>query len=228
MRAGSLNKIIYGASLCAVVLTVGAATAIADGMPGSIKDAPAQKSWQGFYVGTHAGLVSGDTQGVTPVTSTDYELTGSLAGAQLGYNWQRGMYVLGIEGSYSFSSVQGSTACLIVLDCKRDVDSLGTVVGRYGLAFGNTLYYGMAGVAWADVGTKVSFLGATIDSVDTHRVGWTAGFGFEHALSDRLTAKIEYAHIDLGSDTQTILGVPDKVDLKMDTIRLGVNLKLSN
>ena len=217
-------------SLCALGLTVGGGIALADGMArgGSVKDAPAQLSWQGFYIGTHAGLANGDTQGVTPVLTTDYDVTGSLVGAQIGYNWQRGMHVFGVEGSYSFSTVQGNTACLFVFDCKREVDSVATLVGRYGLAFGNSLYYGMAGAAWADVNTKVSVLGTTIDSADEHRFGWVAGFGFEHMLSDRLTARIEYAHIDLGSDNQTILGAPDKVDLKMDTIRLGVNLKLSN
>src|SRR6185369_11373981 len=168
------------------------------------------------------------TQGVTPITSTDFNVNGGLAGVQIGYNWQRGNQVFGIEGAYSWTSLRGNTACLVVFDCQREMDAIGTVVGRYGLAFGNTLLYGLGGVAWADVNTRLSIVGINIDSVDSHRVGWTAGFGVEHALSDRVSARVEYAHIDFGSDTQTLAGLPDKVDLKTDTIRLGVNLKLSN
>jgi outer membrane immunogenic protein len=220
-------------SIGAIALAIGSTVAFADGLPGSFKDAPVQKSWQGFYIGTNAGLVTGDTQGDTGAVVTNYSVTGAVGGAQLGYNWQRGNQVFGIEGGYDFASVQGNTACAVVLDCRREINSLATVVGRYGLAFGQTLYYGMAGVAWADVDTHViaaggvPFLGA-----DAHRFGWIAGFGFEHALSERLTARIEYAHVEFGSDTQLLIGAgPDtlnNVDLKMDTIRLGVNWKLSN
>jgi len=66
--------------------------------------------------------------------------------------------------------------------------------------------------------------------------GWTAGFGFEHAFTNRISTRIEYAHIDLGSQIQNLTftgggalpGIPDKVDVRMDTIRLGVNVKLTN
>jgi opacity protein-like surface antigen len=229
LQAKKLTKAIYCMSLCAFGLTVGAAAAVADGIPGSIKDAPMQRSWQGFYVGTHASLVTGDTQGDVVGILTDYDVSGSLAGFQLGYNWQRGSSVFGIEGSYSFGNVQGNTACLVVFDCKRDFDALGTVTARYGMVFGNTLYYGLAGAAFADVDTTVSIVGIPILTGSDNRVGWVAGFGLEHVLSDRLTARIEYSHIDFGTDTTTLTGgIPDRVDLKLDTIRLGVNLKLSN
>ena len=62
-----------------------------------------------------------------------------------------------------------------------------------------------------------------------------AGFGFEHAFTDRISTRIEYAHVDLGSkDTGLVPAgggpalVTDKVDVRMDTIRLGVNVKLTN
>ena len=67
---------------------------------------------------------------------------------------------------------------------------------------------------------------------NSNRVGWTAGFGFEHALTDRVFTRVEYAHVDLGSKTQTNTGdgpdYPDTIKLQFDTIRVGVTLKLSN
>lgn len=65
-----------------------------------------------------------------------------------------------------------------------------------------------------------------------------AGFGVEHALSRNVTARVEYNHIDLGTETHnlglTVLGVPipgvtipTRVNMEMDTIKLGVSFKLN-
>jgi outer membrane immunogenic protein len=97
---------------------------------------------------------------------------------------------------------------------------------------GRTLVYGMAGAAWADASTHVSFLGLPVASGSATHNGWVAGFGFEYALSNHVSTRIEYAHIDLGSANHSLATaggtvlVTDSVDLKMDTIRLGVNIKL--
>ena len=168
--------------------------------------------------------------------STDFSVNGALYGGQIGYNWQSGLYVFGIEGSLSASSIQGTTACVAILECKRDVDWLATLTGRVGYAMGPTLVYGMAGVAWADVSTNVGVVGLPLLSGSDTHTGWVAGFGFEYALSSHISTRVEYAHIDLGSSSQTLSGtgvlagvgpvLTDSVNLKLDTIRLGVNVKL--
>ena len=86
--AGTFAKIIGAAGLLALALTTGQSEALADGMPrGSVKDVPTPLSiWQGFYVGTRAALVAGNTQGSTPFIDTDYEVSGALAGVHVGYN----------------------------------------------------------------------------------------------------------------------------------------------
>jgi hypothetical protein len=65
--------------------------------------------------------------------------------------------------------------------------------------------------------------------------GWVLGAGAEYALSDRLTAKVDYLHMDFGDATYldpiastavgrpVVFGLNDEVDL----VRVGVNLKLS-
>lgn len=233
--AGTFAKTFGAAGLFALALTAGQSVGLADGMSrGSVKDMPMPASpWQGFYIGTRAALVAGNTQGSTPFIDTDYEVTGALAGAHVGYNWQRGSYVFGVEGTYDYSNVQGTTNCTVGpfdISCKRSFDWLATAGGRLGMVFGNTLYYSTVGAAWTELKTRIS--GDLDQGGNSNRVGWTAGFGFEHALSDRVFARIEYAHVDLGSKTQTNTGdgadYPDKVKLEFDTIRVGVTLKLSN
>ena len=196
-------------------------------------------SWTGFYVGGHAGLASGRTQGDPDLGfgppnlfSTDFDMSGALYGGQVGFNWQTGSTVFGIEGSLSGSSLQGNTTCAVLLECKRNLDWLAMVTGKVGYAWGGSLLYAMGGVAWGDVDTDVSLAGVSIlNGGDTH-VGWVAGFGFEHAISNSVSLRVEYAHVDLGKSDHDLGGtggwkccLTDSVDLKMDTIRLGVNFK---
>src|SRR5215212_9096052 len=79
-------------------LALAAPAALADGYRPSIKDAPVAFSWTGFYLGGHAGLVTGDTTGDVGLggpLNTDFSLSGALYGAQIGYNWQSGATVFG-------------------------------------------------------------------------------------------------------------------------------------
>jgi outer membrane immunogenic protein len=220
---------------CTLGLMLAAPAAYADGM--ARRAAPMEQpfSWTGLYVGGHAGLVTGDTQGDVGLggpLNTDYTVNGALYGGQVGYNWQHGLMVYGVEGSFSGSTVQGNTACVAILECKRDLDWLATVTGRVGYAMGRTLLYGMGGVAWSDVHTHVSIVNVPLLSGSATHTGWIAGFGFEYALSNHVSTRIEYAHIDLGSADHGLapaggpVVITDSVNLKMDTIRLGVNVKL--
>jgi outer membrane immunogenic protein len=231
-----VQGVIAGLALGAAALLSGGA-ANADGYTkGSIKDVPQYFSWTGFYLGGHAGLVTGETTGdpgLAGLLTTDYPLSGALYGGQIGYNWQTGSTVLGVEASFSGADISGTTNCVAVFTCKRDVNWLATVVGRAGIAMDRSLLYALAGVAWADVDTNVSIVGIPVLSGSDTHVGWVAGFGFEHAFTNRVSTRIEYSHVDLGSqDTGLSLAagpivVTDKVDVRMDTIKLGVNFKLN-
>jgi outer membrane immunogenic protein len=216
----------------AIALMATASLAHADGMPRAPRSAPvAGSTWQGFYIGTHAGLANGQTTGDPPgIISTDFDINGALYGVQVGYNLQFGTTVLGIEGAWSDSTIHGSSGCVAVLGCKRDLNWVASVVGRAGMAFDRTLVYGMGGVAWADVDASVNIVGVTLASASETHTGWVAGFGFEHMLTSHISTRIEYAHFDLGSATHNLAPVTtsDKVDVKFDTIRLGVNIKLTN
>lgn len=205
---------------------------------GSVKDAPLASSqqWSGLYVGAHAGLATGSTQGTVvggpfPIT-TDYDLDGSLYGGHVGYNHQSGTLVLGIEGTYAGGELDGNTTCLILLNCARDLNWLATVEGRIGYAFGNSLVYARGGVAWGELETDAGIFGFNLVRGSETHTGWTAGFGFEHMLGTNLITRIEYAHIDLGDEEHTLNGVvgpiPDTVEAEIDTLRLGVSFKFGN
>lgn len=232
-----MKRLILGV---AAALLLSAGPAVADGLPskGYVRAAELPFSWGGYYAGLHAGVAVGNTQGDIGGITSDYELNGALYGVQLGWLGQWGNLVAGVEGTYSASGVQGSDAgCLVIVigfDCRREVNSLATVVGRAGIAQGRILVYGLAGVAWADVDTDIKVLNQIplLSGGETH-YGWTAGFGVEWAVTNRISARVEYAHIDLGDQTTTLelIGLPlvkDRVALEMDTVRLGINVKLGH
>jgi len=200
-------------------------------------------NWTGFYIGAHGGIANGNTTGAANIgglfnVSTDFSLSGGIYGGHAGYNHHVGQVVFGIEGTLSGLELSGDTTCVILFRCSRSLDWLATVRGRVGVAMDRAMVYGLIGIAWADVQTDVrdNVLGIfALDGGETH-VGWVAGIGLEYAVTNRVIARIEYNHIDLGSETHTLgaslggipLGftLPSKVDVTIDTIKLGVSVKL--
>ncbi len=136
----------------------------------------------------------------TPGVSTNHSGGGALVGGQIGYNIQMRQYVFGVEADLSSAGIDGSTACPGAgFNCGHSFNWMASVRGRAGIAVNNnrTLLYGTAGVAWADVdyAAKDVVTGATFGTgfSNTH-VGWVAGAGIEHMLTQNLTARVEYLY----------------------------------
>jgi outer membrane immunogenic protein len=223
-------------AMAAAAAFVGSASfASAADLGGSYKDESIASygpsySWAGLYIGGSAGFGTGDTETtIEGFSIADYEVNGAIFGAHVGYNFQRGNVVFGVEAGINGTDMDGSQQILgPLLTSERELDWYATAVARLGYASGKTLFYGFGGVAWADVTTKVGsiLLSDTIDSEDTH-VGWTAGLGIEHALSDRFSVRLEYSHVDLGEGDGllTEVGLDHEVDLKFDAIKIGASYK---
>jgi outer membrane immunogenic protein len=230
----------------------------ADLYDGSLKDTPyvAPFSWTGAYIGVNAGLGAGDAEGrpeaitggggeiVIPAPianffSSDFDMSGATYGGHLGYNYQSGNVVYGIEGSIAGSSINGDgPAGLGFIVSEREVDWLATVTGRLGYAMGKSLVYAKGGVAFGEVSSSIRLGGISALEGDERHVGWTVGAGFEHAISQNITFRIEYAHVDLGSKTHSMsntgnlnfapagsFALKSDVDMTVDTISVGVSYK---
>jgi opacity protein-like surface antigen len=168
--------------------------------------------------------------GVITVTGDGhYSVGGGLIGGTLGYNWQRGRWVFGIEGDYAWADVAGhSSACgSNPHPCGTSLDSLGTFRGRIGYAVGSTgslLPYLTGGAAFGNVRGWDSLMSASGTSV---RPGWTAGAGIEAMITPQWTAKLEYLHSDFGGSQlfDIVPGIPETVDLRIDSVRVGLNYR---
>jgi outer membrane immunogenic protein len=108
-------------------------------------------SWTGFYAGINGGYAWGQSSWSDPAVGADsgnFNTSGGLVGGQLGYNWQTGPVVLGIETDADWMSVKGSTAGtggVCAADgggqCQTQQSWVGTTRARVGYAFDRWLTY---------------------------------------------------------------------------------------
>lgn len=170
------------------------------------------------------------------IFQSKYDVNGAIYGAHIGYNWQRGSLVYGLEAGINGTGMDGASPCAVLAFCQRELNWYGTGTARIGYAAGSTLFYGFGGVAWGEVQTKIGLVSPAftfLEGEETH-VGWTAGLGLEHAFSDRFSVRVEYSHVDLGEENtalsfrgRTVPGLTDNVDLSFDAIKIGASYKLT-
>jgi len=192
----------------AVVTATGGAATAADLPRGPAPYYPPPSSvynWTGPYAGLNLGYEWGK------VTNSNLEPGGIAGGGQLGYNWQTGQFVLGVE-----TDIQASGADDTFAPYKFSNPWFGTLRGRAGFAINNVLLYGTFGLAYGEL--KGEFFSVEEDKT---LVGWTGGAGMEVGFARNWSAKVEYLYMDLGSRAYTITGVNN--GLQASYLRLGVN-----
>src|SRR5215468_6566664 len=204
----------------AVALIMGSPVRAADIPPPPVKaTAPIPWSWSGFYLGGHVGAALttadiGDPFGVA-LFGDQVRSPGFLDGGQIGYNYQSGPVVFGIEADTSWDTSDGTDTCFAVSgkivssNCRVRPDLYVTLTGRLGYAAGRSLLYAKGGVAWTHGTVDTIFnqnnfgpgfttaVFNSSSSVDA--TGWTAGGGIEYALTSRWSAKLEYDYLHFGS-----------------------------
>lgn len=218
-----MNKFVFAAAFAAVsVTTVSAADLSTPYKPSPAVYSPASAfSWSGFYAGANVGYGWADMAAGGPAQ----RLQGLLGGVQVGYNYDLGGVVLGLEGDLQLSGVK-HTETAGVATGTFSVDQFGTLRGRVGLAADRFLPYVTGGLAVANNHININGGGANYDESKVS-VGWTIGAGVEFAASDNITIKAEYLYADFGKASfagPAGLAAAD-VTTKASIVRTGVNFK---
>jgi outer membrane immunogenic protein len=229
---------------------------------------PALWSWTGFYVGINGGYSTGAddyTQSIVafpaPVTTiasftnNTVNPKGGVFGGQIGFNYQTGPVVWGVEGDWQWAS-QSHTACghlcfveafpgglvtTVGTSVYQKVKSFATVRGRVGWANDGWLAYITAGGAWARIDETDTIviappIAAQAASFSNTVSGAAYGAGIEVRLWAGWTGKFEYLHLDLSGTTNTFAIVPPILPapspfttttgrIRDDIFRVGVNYK---
>ena len=186
-------------------------------------------NWTGFYVGINGGGGFGRSSFNSPnATTGNFNVSGGLVGGTIGYNYQMGQTVFGIEGDMDWAHIKGSHACAVTFVCQTQSHWLGTVRGRVGYAYDRFLPYVTGGLAVGDI--KADTVGFGTAS-NTTKTGWTLGAGVETQITGAWSAKVEYDHVDLGTTTCGVNCIPatamqpTRVKLNENLFRLGVNYR---
>ena len=199
--------------------------------PAYIAPAPIM-TWTGLYIGLNAGYGWSDNarfnHGLTNVTGTAGLIygvpanqalgsalgTGSGAssggftgGGQVGFNYQMGSLVTGLEADIEYfrrsARIAGAgidtTGNTLMVSNNVSASYLATVRGRLGFALDRALLYVTGGLAMSDLkytSTMFTTLGTGFGTFQTSgtKLGWTVGAGVEYALTNNWTIKGEYLY----------------------------------
>lgn len=245
--------------VCAALRADGAAAA--DNAPTAGK--PPAFTWAGFHIGLNAGvgfpvasggrLAAGD--GFAPNALDLYaparDTPGPSIGAQVGYDWQIGQWVYGVETDFNFLGVRGASTGLFPapasylpgaeaygLTSDENGNYFASFRGRLGFAVDRSLFYLTGGVAtggWRGA-SALAFVGATpigpfyAPLSQSSRMKYVLGAGWEYALYDHWSARLEYLYLNqqlqtrIFDDARTTQFVARQRS-EAHVVRLGLNYR---
>jgi outer membrane immunogenic protein len=222
-------------------------------------------NWTGSYAGLNIGAAVNASQYtlrptgsflMAPFASNNSLRTDSAdlggatftGGGQLGYNYQAGRFILGLETDFNYNGIDQSQYVNRVLEpplsksfihtVTQNVDFYSTFRGRLGYTpMDRMMVYATGGPAWGETSTNSNALFTQggdhyTGSSSGLQAGWTLGAGGEYALDKHWSLKLEYLYVDLGSRTytygnQTFPGFTytTQLDTSQHVVRLGINYK---
>jgi opacity protein-like surface antigen len=142
-------------------------------------------NWTGFYIGGFGGATQGKADWGYPGGEVSPHVGSYLAGGDLGYNYQTGRYVFGVEVDIAKTHTNGATACgqisesatgvpstMFQMTCNAWADWVATATARAGYTWDRALFYVKGGGAW----TNEQF-SATCNLGPLNAYNLAAGFG---------------------------------------------------
>lgn len=226
--AASTALLCAGTAMAGELSVVKKDDALTDGMP----------RWAGTYFGAIGGYTFGkavdrdynpvtlNVRAETPVT----EVKGGTYGGYAGFNWQAGNLVYGAEIGFNGSDADGAwhpdwnpAFAYSGNEVSHEVNWFGGLTGRAGYATGRMLYYALFGIVVGNDTTTLSYITDDVpdwsESNKKTHTGWTIGGGFEYAINDYISTRVEFSHVDFVTNGDQ--------DLYYDTIRFGVTYKMA-
>jgi outer membrane immunogenic protein len=188
--------------------------------------------WTGFYIGANGGWGSSRNSwdAVPPNfgfgAEGSHDATGGTVGGQIGYRWQAGTFVFGLEAQGNWADLSGSNASQVFLGQRNhtNVDAFGLFTGQVGYAVNNVLLYVKGGAAVTANSYRSTFGGVTVGVTgDDTRWGGTIGAGLEYAFAPNWSVGVEYNHLFMQDRTYTFT-TPGGAFFGTDRIRQDVDL----
>jgi outer membrane immunogenic protein len=180
------------------------------------------RNFNGPFIGGQIGWQQ-DRQSLTtstvPPTTTRAKGDGFAYGGQLGYDFNLGSAVLGVEASLT-GRTGSNRFPTFDLETGRTIN----VTARAGwLVTPEGLLYVRGGYSNARYTVANNVL--RLADVSENRDGYTVGAGYEHMLAKNVSARIEYNYSDYGNDSLPGIGGPANLNYHRHAVMTGVNFR---
>lgn len=169
--------------------------------------------WSGFYIGANGGYAASREcwDAVLPnglaLPAGCPNARGGFAGGQVGYRWQTGSWVLGVEAQGDWADLAGSARSPLSnppIDFNETrVDRFGVFTGQIGYAVNSALIYLKGGGAVTSnkfTAVNNNFPTLTAVASDT-RWGGAVGIGLEYGFAQGWSVGIEYNRLLMSDQT---------------------------
>ena len=183
-------------------------------------------TFNGLYAGINGqfGFGSVSTSGGAAGFSRP---VGGLGGVTVGYNYQQGALLVGLEADIGFGSISAPQSSGYALNSGAAIHGLGTGRARVGYVWDRLLVYATGGYAGAQMNGTVSDFAtrpAYVLSESHYLNGFALGAGVEYALTTRISAKAEYLYTQFGKQGY-FPGTRDSLQAgpNINLIRAGLN-----
>jgi outer membrane immunogenic protein len=198
--------------------------------------------WSGFYIGGNGGWAqSRNCWGFLPIGGVFVadgcaSRSGGVAGGQVGYRWQTGQFVFGLEGQGDWANLRGSRTSLLApaFTLQTKTDGIGLFTGQLGYAWNAALLYvkGGAAVTSNQYNILTTLGGLNVASANSTRWGGTVGAGFEYGFAPNWSAGLEYDHLFMGHANNSfsvvnpiVAGALNRVSQDVDMVTVRVNYR---
>jgi outer membrane immunogenic protein len=237
-------KRLVVASLIAAGLAAATSINAADLSPSVSPSAPVYvealpHSWTGFYFGGHVGGAWVEDRATTVGTNSliassmidSVRSNSVIIGGQVGFNYQMGVAVVGVEADGSWTKTAESAPLQPLapgntVQTTSHISWYGTATARVGVAWDNVLLYSKAGVAGMNARYTSDIQEAGVNKrqgVSDRRIGWTAGGGVEIGFHGGWSGKVEYAYLDFGTSQYWLAGPALDPLRHVHMVKAGIN-----
>ena len=242
-----MKKLLLGTMGIAAMLTTGASAADLAARPYTKAPPPmiaAAYDWSGFYIGLNGGGASSRKcwdnnslnffgfiiQNNPAVAEGCHDATGGVVGGQVGYRWQAGTWVFGLEAQGDWANLRGTNVSihplLLGTTNRSKIDAVGLFTGQIGYAVNNVLFYVKGGAIVVNDKYEglITATGAVFDSASETRWGGAVGVGLDYGVTPNIVLGIDYMHGFMGSRDITLTTPVGGVFSRTDRIRQDIDM----
>ena len=194
--------------------------------------------WTGFYIGGNGGWgQSRNCWDIVPVAGAliadgCVDRSGGMIGGQLGYRWQSGQFVFGLEAQGDWADIHSSRISIInpLFTTGVKTDAVGLFTGQIGYAWNAALLYvkGGAAVTRNRFDIETTFGGVNVASASATRWGAAVGAGIEYGFSPNWSVGFEYDHLFMGDANNSfsvvnplVAGAVNRISQDVDMVTLA-------